>query len=94
MRDAVTDTPTADPDASVLTRLSTLDRFLPVWIIAAMAVEILLGRAIPSLSGDLDKVQVGSVSLPIAVGLLLMMYPVSRRSATRNSVALPAIVGC
>jgi len=76
MSDVVTDTPTADPDAPVLKRLSTLDRFLPVWIIAAMALGIGLGRAIPSLSGDLDKVQIGSVSLPIAVGLLLMMYPV------------------
>ena len=41
-----------------------------------MAVGIGLGRAIPSLAHDLDKVKVGSVSLPIAVGLLLMMYPV------------------
>ncbi|WP_308420965.1 ACR3 family arsenite efflux transporter [Flexivirga endophytica] len=53
-----------------------LDRFLPVWIIAAMVLGIVLGRAIPSLAGHLDAVQVGSVSLPIAIGLLLMMYPV------------------
>jgi ACR3 family arsenite transporter len=74
--DVVTDTAITDADAPVLKRLSTLDRFLPVWIIAAMALGIGLGRAIPSLAGDLNKVQVGSVSLPIAVGLLLMMYPV------------------
>ncbi len=60
----------------MLTRLSLLDRLLPVWIIAAMAGGIGLGRAIPGLNTDLDTVQVSSVSLPIAVGLLLMMYPV------------------
>jgi len=63
-------------DGQVVARLSTLDRFLPVWIIAAMAAGLLLGRAVPSLSDGLDAVKVGSVSLPIAVGLLLMMYPV------------------
>lgn len=76
MSDIVSERPTASDEAPVLARLSRLDRFLPVWIIAAMAVGIGLGRAIPGLAGDLDKVQVGSVSLPIAVGLLLMMYPV------------------
>jgi len=65
-----------DTGAPVLARLSTLDRFLPVWIVAAMAVGIALGRALPGLDDALDAVQVGSVSLPIAVGLLLMMYPV------------------
>jgi ACR3 family arsenite transporter len=57
-------------------RLSTVDRFLPVWIVAAMALGLLLGRLVPGLAGVLDAVQVGSVSLPIAVGLLVMMYPV------------------
>jgi ACR3 family arsenite transporter len=76
MSDVVAETPAADPDAPVLQRLSTLDRFLPVWIIAAMAIGLGLGRAIPRLADDLDKVEIGSVSLPIAVGLLLMMYPV------------------
>jgi arsenite transporter len=74
--DVVTEIPIADADAPVLARLSRLDRFLPVWIIAAMALGLGLGRAIPGLAGDLDKVKIGSVSLPIAVGLLLMMYPV------------------
>ncbi len=76
MSDVVTDLPVSGLDAPVLARLSRLDRFLPVWIIAAMAIGIGLGRAIPSLADRLDAVQVGSVSLPIAVGLLLMMYPV------------------
>ncbi|MEO9239602.1 MAG: ACR3 family arsenite efflux transporter, partial [Jatrophihabitantaceae bacterium] len=48
----------------------------PVWIVLAMATGILLGREIPSLASRLDTVKVGSVSLPIAIGLLLMMYPV------------------
>ncbi|QCH23993.1 ACR3 family arsenite efflux transporter [Mycobacteroides salmoniphilum] len=58
------------------TRLSTLDRFLPVWIGLAMAGGLLLGRWIPGLSGALERVQVDGISLPIAIGLLVMMYPV------------------
>ncbi len=53
-----------------------LDRFLPVWIIAAMGVGIGLGRLLPDLNDWLDTVKIGTVSLPIAIGLLLMMYPV------------------
>ncbi|MCZ2403830.1 ACR3 family arsenite efflux transporter [Paenarthrobacter sp. Z7-10] len=68
--------PQAAGQAAVAGRLSTLDRFLPVWIIAAMAAGLLLGRFIPGLNTALDAVKVGSVSLPIAVGLLVMMYPV------------------
>jgi ACR3 family arsenite transporter len=57
--------------------LSFLDRFLPAWIILAMAVGIGLGRAIPSLNTHLNAVQVTSgTSLPIFIGLLVMMYPV------------------
>ncbi|WP_425413475.1 ACR3 family arsenite efflux transporter [Nonomuraea maritima] len=53
-----------------------LDRFLPVWIIAAMGAGLLLGRLVPDLDAALDAVKVGEISLPIALGLLLMMYPV------------------
>ena len=60
----------------VIERLSTLDRFLPVWIIAAMALGLILGRTVDGLTGALDAVKVGSVSVPIAIGLLVMMYPV------------------
>ncbi|GAA1916502.1 ACR3 family arsenite efflux transporter [Nocardioides marmoribigeumensis] len=60
----------------MLRRLSTLDRFLPVWIIAAMVLGLVLGRAVPGLDDALASVEIGSVSLPIAVGLLVMMYPV------------------
>jgi len=62
--------------APVVARLSTVDRFLPVWIGAAIVVGLLLGRLVPGLSDGLDAVKVGSTSLPIALGLLLMMYPV------------------
>ncbi|GAA4426497.1 ACR3 family arsenite efflux transporter [Georgenia halophila] len=63
-------------EPAVAARLSSLDRFLPVWILAAMAVGLVLGRFVPGLAGWLDAVSVGSISLPIALGLLVMMYPV------------------
>ncbi|HEY2268555.1 MAG TPA: ACR3 family arsenite efflux transporter [Streptosporangiaceae bacterium] len=67
----------ADPaPGAIVGKLSTLDRFLPVWIVAAMAVGLGLGRAIPGLNGALSKVAIGGTSLPIALGLLVMMYPV------------------
>lgn len=79
----------APAEAAVVGKLSTLDRFLPVWIIAAMAVGLLSGRFIPGLNSALDSVKVGSVSLPIAVGLLVMMYPVLakvRYDETRRAI--------
>ncbi|MBW3639606.1 MAG: ACR3 family arsenite efflux transporter [Actinobacteria bacterium] len=76
MSDVVTERPAAEEQAPVLARLSLLDRFLPVWIVAAMAGGLALGRSVEGLDEALDTVQIGSVSLPIALGLLLMMYPV------------------
>ena len=73
---------TATPDAPapptdhVAARLSTLDRFLPVWIGLAMVAGLVLGRLVPGLGGALSAVEVDGVSLPIALGLLVMMYPV------------------
>jgi ACR3 family arsenite transporter len=64
------------PPSGVVSRLSTLDRFLPLWIALAMAGGIALGSVLPHLNDWLAKLQVGTVSLPIAAGLLLMMYPV------------------
>ena len=70
----------AEPtDDAVLRRLSRLDRLLPVWILAAMAAGLLLGRAAPAVQDWLDAVRIGRTSLPIALGLLLMMYPVLAR---------------
>ena len=70
-------TPNATADTpAVVGKLSTLDRFLPVWIIAAMVVGLLAGRLVPGLDVALDTISVSGVSLPIALGLLIMMYPV------------------
>jgi arsenite transporter len=74
--DLVHESPAAREDAAVLRRLSTLDRFLPVWIGVAMVGGLVLGRLVPGLDDALARVEVGSVSLPIAIGLLIMMYPV------------------
>jgi ACR3 family arsenite transporter len=63
--------------ASVITRLSLLDRFLPLWLGLAMIIGIGMGRSIPSLGSHLNAIQVTSgTSLPIFLGLLVMMYPV------------------
>jgi ACR3 family arsenite transporter len=66
----------ADVESSIITRLSALDRFLPLWIFAAMAAGIALGRVFPELGSALDRVKVAGVSVPIGIGLLWMMYPV------------------
>jgi arsenical-resistance protein len=62
--------------SSVVERLPLFDRFLPVWIGVAMIAGLVLGRFIPALGSDLNRVQVDGISLPIALGLLVMMYPV------------------
>jgi ACR3 family arsenite transporter len=68
----------------VATKLSTLDRFLPVWIGLAMAGGIVLGRLIPDLNRSLEGIKVDTVSLPIAIGLLAMMYPVLAKVRYRH----------
>ncbi|GAA2496672.1 ACR3 family arsenite efflux transporter [Streptomyces thermolineatus] len=69
--------PRTDPgEQPVAARLSTLDRFLAVWILLAMAVGLGLGRVVPGMGDALAAVEIGGISLPIALGLLVMMYPV------------------
>ena len=63
-------------EPAVIARLSLLDRFLPLWIGAAMVLGIVLGRVFPDLNTLLNRVAIHGTSLPIAIGLLLMMYPV------------------
>jgi ACR3 family arsenite transporter len=60
----------------VVKRLSALDRFLPLWIILAMGAGILLGYAYPNIANIFDRLRIDTVSFPIAIGLLWMMYPV------------------
>ncbi|KAM6485870.1 sodium bile acid symporter family-domain-containing protein [Trichoderma sp. SZMC 28011] len=61
---------------SAFASLGLLDRFLAVWIFLAMAVGIILGNFVPSMSPALEKGKFVGVSVPIAIGLLVMMYPI------------------
>ncbi|KAL3433103.1 hypothetical protein BDV09DRAFT_186932 [Aspergillus tetrazonus] len=71
--------PEADADdgpVSAFKQLGLLDRFLAVWIFLAMAVGIILGNFVPNTSETLQRGKFVDVSVPIAVGLLVMMYPI------------------
>lgn len=68
--------PTAAATASTPPRMSVLDRWLPVWIGLAMLGGLALGQFVPAVADILGGMEVGGISLPIALGLLIMMYPV------------------
>jgi ACR3 family arsenite transporter len=63
------------PKSSIAHKLSFLDRYLTLWIFGAMALGVALGHFVPELPQALDQLSVGTTSIPIAVGLVLMMYP-------------------
>lgn len=56
-------------------RLSFLDRYLTLWIFIAMTIGVLAGYAFPSLATTLEAMSTGTTSWPIAIGLIIMMYP-------------------
>lgn len=64
---------------NVVSQLSIIDRFLPLWIFLAMALGLLIGYLFPDIKNTFDALRIDTVSLPIAIGLLWMMYPVLAR---------------
>ena len=63
------------PNEAAPKQLSFLDRYLTVWILSAMALGVALGSLAPGVPQAIERLSVGSTSIPIAIGLIVMMYP-------------------
>ncbi|KAF3940856.1 hypothetical protein ABW19_dt0206995 [Dactylella cylindrospora] len=72
----ITSPQTSDTELSTFKSLAFLDRYLAIWILLAMVIGVLLGNFVDNINGALQKGKFVGVSVPIAVGLLVMMYPI------------------
>ena len=65
-----------DDNQGVARKLGFFEKYLTIWVLACIGIGILLGKAFPSMGGALDRISVAQVSIPIAVCLFFMMYPI------------------